>query len=749
MIIEPGRDANVSGTFDLVNRGVIGRSYGTRELLRNADIDNTDGVLRSVNIGENVYLVGGIADFSVREDATGVILKDLDGWDEFASGNAGDTALVGTMHIGLTNRDDAILRIDPTGVTLAEGWIRNQGSIVNRTPFASSTLTIAEGTTVYGASSGPVGPTSTIGESDRLGVINRGMIRWDGDGLHSHPFAIDPGFDANVDGEWDFVNYGTVWGLGEAIEIRNADVRNYGEMRYEIVIRNCNVENSGSALGAGGGTNSIDFRDSTVYGGALRGYIDLIGNTRIENVHVEGIFSRVHLLGSGAHIAGSIVNDGEFYLTTPLGIAGGGVDVTGSGSFNLKRDALYNLNDLLPNVLTFGAEQHVHGQGSIGTGDSLGLIHYGTLDAESDGFVHVLTIDPGAAANVDGTIDVVNYGTMASTPDATLEIISGRFDNRGTVEARGGTVMIDTESVNFGGLTLAGGTWRADATDAPASLLIHGLVIENAQRDRRTARRRRNPRQRWRRDDPVDAAHDRRERRVDRRPRPHLHARARHDYQRRPHRDRRRQHAPRARAFGRRAARARRHAVLRAQFHHEWARDRRRHRAPRRHARTHRRRRLRSRTRPLLGSDHRRHDHRPLRCDRHRPPGHRHRARRPRPRRMARHPMPRRPRAQRRRRLQRPHRTPQRLGRQHERPQRRRHRRLRRSRRTPQRVGGVQLTVPPRRHERAEHRSRPGCVAAGPPMPLMETGAAVNDARRLTSVNEPNARSGAGERRVR
>ncbi len=523
LTINPGGLGNAEGAADFINNGTI-RNTSEQDLLLTGGLYRNNGTIENLDLtgSSNIVLTDIILDNTLGAIDTGfgggnVILDDntelrggtLDGFFStlgttgFPSPNAVSTNVV-IADVTLTGGVSSALNINSQSeVTLEGGFNLPAAShriIVNAPPNAPQTRVAIDNVTLSGLGSmdlfdegallvNPVPGTPTsltieddflidgirggIGDNDNLGVINRGTIQARNP-FPSGPtaFTIDLGTGANVDGQTDLLNEGTLQVVGDA----------------RMVIANTQIDNTLGVIDGGNGTVILD-DNSELRGGTLDGFFSTLGTTGFPSpnaVSTNVVIADVTLTGGlssalNINSQSEVTLEGGFNLpsashriivnappdSSETRVAIDNVTLSGLGSMDLFDEGalLVNVNPAVATSLTIEEGFLVDGiRGGIGDNDNLGVINRGTIQARNP-FPETsltFTFNPGLGGNIDGTTDVVNEGTLRSIDVSEMVLLNATVRNDGVIEARdGGTVTFgsNTALTNRSGGLLFGGTY--------------------------------------------------------------------------------------------------------------------------------------------------------------------------------------------------------------------------------------------------------------------------------------------------
>ena len=209
--------------------------------------------------------------------------------------------------------------------------------------------------------------TGLVGALTDLGVVNHGVIRSEGDAPGS--LDLEPGLNADVFLTFDIVNSptGVIETFGDArnLTIRNADIRNEGEIRSrsgngsQVSLDGVYIDNHGGLVS-----------DVVIRGGAWLSGGSAAGNSRVQGL--GGVIEDLELRGVlvsqvPVRMRGEITTT---LLSAKLDIVGGalvdpetGATFSGTtGGFHI-RGAVANTNPTLPAQLTISEGAFVRGDG--------------------------------------------------------------------------------------------------------------------------------------------------------------------------------------------------------------------------------------------------------------------------------------------------------------------------------------------------------------------------------------------------
>lgn len=298
-VLEPGRNANVQGDYDLVNSATGVIEFGDPDLtmvIRNADvlndgviqqsavnstmrfeessIDNTNGTVRDVSLGENAELIGGTALGFCTTNGSALnpaVVRDITMPTSFSFQDV--TVLRGTLtfpHPANSMNCFSETRIDPATdvVFTGDGFVRVIADIVNANSPDSAILTIGEDILI-------IGESASIGDNDKLGIINNGTIEsQDLNGVAGTELVIAPGGNADAVGTIDFQNNGTLRSKATVdIVCRNQVFENNGTV--EALADSAVIFDSSSA-------NVLNQLNTRLLSGTWKVYGPIIQPARIE-----------------------------------------------------------------------------------------------------------------------------------------------------------------------------------------------------------------------------------------------------------------------------------------------------------------------------------------------------------------------------------------------------------------------------------------------------------------------------------
>ena len=226
-----------------------------------------------------------------------------------------------------------------------------------------------------------------------------------------------------------------------------------------LLIQNTHVNGTGGGVILADGTH-VDLQNADIIGGTLQsssgGVINVLTGAQSTLDGTNGALDNTGALhvGDGATLLllGSIDNSGTIALesggdATTLLFHQAGVTLSGGGVVSMTDNANNAIQgfdgsgDTLTNV-----DNTIEGAGSIDGGITLINEQQGVIDATG---TNALVIDLGAT--------VTNEGKLEATSGGTLQIDSG-IDNTGTLEANGGTLIVESVVNTSGGtVAIAGG----------------------------------------------------------------------------------------------------------------------------------------------------------------------------------------------------------------------------------------------------------------------------------------------------
>jgi len=446
------------------------------------EVENA-GAITGVNGG--VYIQGTALDSDDRSGVTGSLVNSgtIRGTGDFG-GSDGDGYGVGF------GSDMASATLDNSGDIASDFGVGVlQGSL------ADVTVINAEGGTITGATSGIYSNAEGT-----LAVVNAGTIRGEGsyDGFDAAP---DAGITIGTASS-SVTNSGTISGAGAGITTSYLYDAEIGQLVGLAV--GTTVENSGTIAGEsndgvrliGGGSVA----NSGTIDGAGRADADGISIYAFEGQASED-YAALVTNDAGGSIAGErfgIILSGGGDVTNAGEIAGvdGGLFIQGTALDSGERSGL-TASVVNSGTITGSRDDGVNGYG-VGFGSDLAsasLENSGTIaSAAGTGFYHgtlgAVTVDNqadgviegaeyGVYADGEGTLALVNSGTIRSAGTGVESLTQTNLVNAGTIAGEGGVAVrlgaFDDSVTLKTGSAIAG---LVDAGDGVDSLVLDGDVLE-------------------------------------------------------------------------------------------------------------------------------------------------------------------------------------------------------------------------------------------------------------------------------
>jgi hypothetical protein len=251
-------------------------------------------------------------------------------------------------------------------------------------------------------------------------------------------------------------------------------------------------DNDGGIISAMHGS-FVELEGAVVHGGVLTSSGSGVVRTMLapaawRSLRNEGSY----MLGpSSLEWAGHILNDGLIQIVGDLTASPGGpasevvlapdgedgwgfVTLGGEGELAML-SAIIHAPMGSPDVhLVHEAPHLMRGEGRIGSGRT-SFFNHGKVIADQN---LMLLLNPGPGRVIE------NHGHLVAGGPAGMGVLSGLFENIGTVEVRDGSLFITIPGstvVNASGSVLTGGTWRVMAEYLPTMLnLTCGYIMTNA-----------------------------------------------------------------------------------------------------------------------------------------------------------------------------------------------------------------------------------------------------------------------------
>ncbi len=189
--------------------------------------------------------------------------------------------------------------------------------------------------------------------------------------------------------------------------------------------------------------------------------------------------------GNDLTVAGSaiendhVISQNAASSATDIRVGAATLSIGGSGDWFLSDSPFNRFVALSPgNILVHEADHRMVGSGTFGAGTDLGILNYGTIEAEGESGI---SIDPGAGGNAVGNYDLVNRGRIDAGQSTITLVGPQRIDNTNGVLAgghSGGAVVFDSSLEIRGGELLGdGGNGAFVIPEGTHNLLLADLSI--------------------------------------------------------------------------------------------------------------------------------------------------------------------------------------------------------------------------------------------------------------------------------
>ena len=423
-----------AATGGLLNEGILRAENGGRLRLLDSVVDNNNGLIHS-DVDSKVELwastiAGGnlIGDGDYLVDGGTTTFEDVDFASLLTISNGNTLKIIGTLDnsgtIETGTQFSPTVEVALGGVILQGGGsIRLRDNSANITGFAGEVLTIAD---------------QTIEGNGAIGLDNLEIINSANSFILANDFLGRLTIDTGPGG---MVNDGTMRAEEE------------GTLRFfDSMVDNTNgtIQSNADSL--------IELWDCTITGGSLTGngeYVILNGVATLVDLN----FGSTLLVGSSdtLEIAGTLNNSGYIETNTQNGkimLAAGGATLDGGGTISLKDEF------------------------SGPPGETATIAHQTVLLSEVGNnlgadLIHVVNAAGGVIEAVDVSSTIDPFGTGPWTNEGTVRMATNRsvtltvrqsVVNNGTLDARGGTIRADGDSLTStaGSIMMGGGTFRSN-----------------------------------------------------------------------------------------------------------------------------------------------------------------------------------------------------------------------------------------------------------------------------------------------
>jgi len=439
-----GNTLTLTGGSTISNAGGLLEATGGGTLDLNNNVNNGSGNITasgsgSVVIVDNITIHGGTLNTSL-----GGTMETVAGGAAGLDGNSGQGAIL---------LSDGSTYTAPNGTRTDIAGLLNLGTSDTSTSIQlAGTMRLTQNTTLAGPGSVTMASGSDVSTScgGCFTLTNEVLIQGAGTiGTSNVPITNTATIDADSSGGTLTLNGGgtitNASGLLEAASGGTLDMQN-------------TVNNLNGNITADGGTVEVD--NMTIQGGTL----NILGGGTMETVGHSGLDGSSHgaitlsdgstyTAGSGTttDVAGTI-DLGSSNAATTIQLGGtmrltGNTTLAGPGSVTMTTQSSSDIATSCGGCFTLSNQTLIQGTGMIGT-SNVPITNTGLIDANSSG--NTLTMNGG------GTITNAS-GLLEATGGGTLDMQNTVNNLNGNITADGGTVKVDSMTIEGGTLNTSGG----------------------------------------------------------------------------------------------------------------------------------------------------------------------------------------------------------------------------------------------------------------------------------------------------